>query len=65
MIAGLLLALSAASSAHAYTCEQVRAWHQQYGTTQLLRLAKLYGVTAAQKRAAVRCILSRGYVRRR
>lgn len=63
IVAALLLALSAVSFAHAYTCEQVRAWHQQYGTAQLLRFARLYGVTAVQKRAAIQCIVRQRYAR--
>jgi len=64
IIAVVLLGLSAASPVQAYSCEQVRTWHRQYGTAQLLRYARLYGVTAAQKRAAIRCIWRPGVGRR-
>jgi len=64
LLAALLPALSVSPSADAYTCEQVRTWHRQYGTARLLQLAKLYGVTAAQKRAAVRCIRQQGFAYR-
>lgn len=58
LVIALLVFFLAVSVSHAsgYTCAQVRAWYQTYGAEKLLRLAALYGVTEAQKKAAIRCI---------
>lgn len=59
LIGGLLLILAFAyrpSPANAYTCEYVRALHQQYGTAELRKLAKKHNVTAEQRRAAIECL---------
>lgn len=58
-MAGLLLMLLwmfGPGLAHAYTCDQVKAWHRQYGTAALERFARENKLSAAQKRAGRSCL---------
>ena len=51
--------LATTAPARAYTCEQVKEWVRVYGLPQVLVMAKVYGVTAEQRRQAWACLRSR------
>jgi len=45
--------------ANAYSCHDVRGWVAQYGTSRLLVMARLYGVTKEQIQQARACLRGR------
>ena len=54
-----LAILLMAAPANAYTCQDVRGWVAQYGTTRVLIMAKMYGVTEQQIQQARSCLKAR------
>ena len=58
-IIAVALMLTATTPARTYTCEQVKDWVRIYGLPQVLVMAKVYGVTAEQRRQAWACLRSR------
>jgi predicted secreted Zn-dependent protease len=52
----LLLALAASAKAEAMTCETLRYYASIYPRSVLEFYAKLYRITAAQRRAAYACL---------
>lgn len=59
IIALVLFMVVTAVPAHAYSCADVRQAYLTYGAAQLWRWARQYGVSPANRRAAVRCIMRR------
>ena len=54
-----LLILLMTTPANAYSCHDVRGWVAQYGTSRLLVMARLYGVTKEQIQQARACLRGR------
>lgn len=42
--------------AAAYSCDQIRTWHREYGTVWLIRKARELGLNAAQIKAGIACL---------